>query len=85
MRYVVGLSLLSNLINKYTDLNVPKNDSNRDAYKNTLNEGEKALSKRFGNDGDFDKLMQLCKLTEEISDNMLNYQYSVDGPEPLRG
>lgn len=85
MRYVVGLSLLSNLINKYTDLNVPKNDSNRDAYKNTLKEGEKALSKRFGNDGDFDKLMQLCKLTEEISDNMLNYRYSVDGPEPLRG
>jgi len=41
------------------------------------------LFKRFGHDGDFDKLMQLCKLTDEISDNMLNYRYSVDGPEPL--
>ncbi len=41
------------------------------------------MFKRFGHDGDFDKLMQLCKLTDEISDNMLNYRYSVDGPEPL--
>ncbi|MCT7696890.1 hypothetical protein ABVC46_02145 [Lactobacillus crispatus] len=85
MRYITGLALLPNLINKFTAVTVPKDDSNGYKYKQAIAEGEKALFKRFGAGDDFDKLMQLCTFTDEISNNMLNKQYCNDGPKPLIG
>jgi hypothetical protein len=82
-RFVIVDNFLINLIKKFTNVDMPKDDSDKKLSEKKFYEGKVELQKKFGSD--YDVLLQIQDLTNAISDKMENKKFNINGPAPLKG
>lgn len=82
-RFIRETKFLDNVIRRFTDIDLPADDSNKIAYTRAVEKGKEALRKKFS-DEDYEKLLELGEWTENISEKMLNKKFTVDGPDALK-
>lgn len=82
-RFLIVDNFLINLIKKFTNVDMPKDDSDKQLFENKFYEGKVQLQKKFGSD--YDVLLQIQALTNAISDKMENKKFNINGSAPLKG
>lgn len=82
-RFILMDNFLVNMIKKYTDVAIPKDDSDQELYKKKLYEGQVKLEKIFKSD--YDTIVEISELLSNICDKMQDQKFNIDGPDPLEG
>lgn len=82
-RFILEDNFLINIIKKYTNVEIPKDDDNQKIFEKKLYEGKVALQRVFKSD--FDTIIQISELLNSISDKMQDKQFNIDGPDPIEG